>query len=273
LSIPSFGIAADLACSETFAYGRDYYGNLGLRFGDRPWRLSLALDGAGSRFVDSAGSESGAGLRAAARLERRGKRSSLFRLGLLARGPGPEEGLGPALSAGNFASITGSFNRETADLYWRPPPSSAALGIKRLSLSLDRDGRDEEKVLDSADLGAAFKLGPVDSDSQAQITGVRQDGEYTFESFKISQGLSLTLSKSKDGGLKNGDSGTGGQKFPFQILVSAKAGYKKSAGKDGLWDASLALSARGRAYRLSFKAAAVDFPQKWEYTLSWRLQY
>ncbi|MDR2518611.1 MAG: hypothetical protein LBD13_04265, partial [Spirochaetaceae bacterium] len=77
---PFLGIASDWAYSDTFAYGRDLYGNLGIRLGSRPWRLSLAAERAGSRFVGRDGAAAGAGFRAAARLEFSGKKSALFRL-------------------------------------------------------------------------------------------------------------------------------------------------------------------------------------------------
>jgi hypothetical protein len=257
VNIPSFGFAADLASSETFGFGRDYYGNLGLRFGDKPWRLSLAADGAGSRYVDPSGAVPGAGLRGAVRLERRGRKSSLFRLSALIRGPGPEEpDTGPGVW--DFASMAKSFNRRSLELYYRLPGTSAPLALSRFSLSLDRDGRDREKVLDSAGALAALKLGPVDSVSQGKITGRTGEG-YDFVSGRISQNLSWTWRP-------------GTQKRTLAIRFSARAGYEKTAGKDGIWDASFSAAVRGKRSRLGFTVAAPKLPEKWEYTVSWRLQ-
>jgi hypothetical protein len=263
-TMPSFGLAADLAYSETFAFGRDYYGNLGLRLGDKPWRLSLALDGAGSRFVDAAGGVPGAGFRTALRLERRGRLSSLLRLSALVRGPGPDQGLREALGAGDFASIAGSFNRTNLDFYYRLPSSSAPLALSRFSLSLGRDGREREEVLDSAGILGAFKLGPFNTVSEAKITGVtRNKGNHEWESSRFSQTLSWTLRPP----LKSSGSSK------FSIGCSLKAAYERKAGRDGLWDVSASASVRGKRNRLSFKFSSPDFPQKWDYTVSWRMQF
>jgi hypothetical protein len=257
VNIPSFGFAADFAFSETFGFGRDYYGNLGLRFGDRPWRLSLAGDGAGSRYVDSSGAVPGAGLRGAVRLERRGRKSSLFRLNALVRGPGPEEpDTGPGVW--DFASMVKSFNRRSLELYYRLPGTSAPLALSRFSLSLDRDGRDREKTLDSAGALAALKLGPVDSVSQGKITGGAGEG-YDFVSGRVSQSLSWTWRP-------------GTQKRALAVRFSARAGYGKTAGKEGVWDASFSAAVRGKRSRLGLTVAAPKLPGKWEYTVSWRLR-
>jgi hypothetical protein len=287
-SLPAFGLAADLAYSETFAFGRDYYGSLGLRFGDKPWRFSVALDAAGSRYVDSAGNAPGQGFRSGFRLERQAKKSGLFRLSALFRGPGPDQGLP---SAGDF---TGNFNRMSGELYYRFPTSSAFFGPTRFSFSLDRDGRDEKKVLDSARALAAFKLGPVTSVSEGRITGINskesagmEGTEYLFDSFRLSQNLSMSLrvfrttrqETEKPAGLRTekGSAVPGGTKPSslknsfFTLYLSARAVYEKTAGREGSWDTSFSASIRGKRNRLTFKAAASAFPKKWEYTISWRM--
>jgi hypothetical protein len=63
---PFLVLSGDGAVSETFAFGRDLYANIGLRAGDKPWRLSLAADGAGKRYVGRDGSAPGPGFRGAA---------------------------------------------------------------------------------------------------------------------------------------------------------------------------------------------------------------
>jgi hypothetical protein len=263
-NIPTFGFAADVAYSETFGFGRDYYGNLGLRFGSKPWRFSLAADGAGSRYVDSGGSVPGAGFRGAARLERRGRLSSLFRLGVLVRGPGPEGepdgGSGGPDKPGlwNFASMVKSVNRQSLELYYRLPAASAPLALSRFSLSLDRDGRDREKILDSAGAMAAFRLGPVDSASEGKITTLAGEG-HAFESGRVSQTLSWTWRPRA-------------QKRAAAVRLSAKMGYGKTAGKEGLWDASFSAAVWGKRSRLGLTVSAPKLPGKWEYTVSWRLQ-
>jgi len=351
-SLPAFGMAADLAYSETFAYGQDYYGNLGLRVGDKPWRFSLAMDAAGSRYIDSAGNSPGAGFRAAARLERRGKKTGLFRLGATARGSGPKQGTMPALTAADFAAFAKGINRISGDVYYRFPESSASFGLTRFSFSLDTDGRNAKKVLDSANAMAAFKLGPVNAVTEGKLTGLNrkqsagtEGSGYALDSYRVSQNFSWTFlipafrpalrtipraarreknsgGKSADnprgkdsgsetaeipseqnpsdenpagqnptgeksaakktarprsapaklGGSKtaSGSAGTG-KKTSLTAQLSARAGYEQTAGKDGVWDTSLSASIRSKKHRLTIKAASPNLPNKWEFTISWRM--
>jgi hypothetical protein len=298
VSLPLFGISADLACSETFAFGRDYYGSLGIRVGDKPWRFSFALDAAGSRYVDSAGNVPGAGYRAAVRLDRRSKKNGLIRLAAQARGTGPVQGFMPALQGGDFAAIAEGTNRITAELYCRLPATSALFGITRFSAAFDHDSRNEKKVLDTAKAMAAFALGPVNSTTEGSMTN-------QFDSYRVSQGFSwncpLSAKKPKEKKLeKKNDENTepsagaatkdkapatkkdkraapvaetpkpSAKKLtPLTVQVSAKAGYEKAANKEGVWDTSLSASIRGRKNRFSFKAAMAS--EKWEFTLGWRL--
>jgi len=330
-SIPAFGLAADLAYSETFAFGSDYYGSLGLRFGDKPWRLSLVMDAAGSRYVDSAGNTPGAGFRVAARVERRSKKSGLLRLTVLARGPGPAQGTVPALTSGDFAAFAKGINRMSGELYCRLPASSASFGLTRFSLSFDRDGRNGKKVMDSANAMAAFKVGPVTSVSEGKITGISrgessamEGGGYALDSYRLTQRFSWTCSlpalrktsnsrkppkgensMGENPGVENentpsekktssakpketrgqttASAKTGGskgqkapsvvpeKKAPLTLQLSARAGYEKATGKDGVWDTSVSASVRGKKNRLTIKVASPDFPKKWEYTISWRM--
>jgi len=325
-SVPAFGMAADLACSETFAFGKDYYGNLGLRFGNKPWRFSMAMDAAGSRYVDSAGNVPGAGFRAAARVERRGKKTGLFRLVATARGPGPKQGTTQALKTGKFSAFAKDIDRVSWELYCRLPVSSASFGLTRFSFSLDTDSRNKKKVLGSTGAMAAFKLGPVNTVSEGKITGINRNksagmegGGYAFDSYRFSQSLSWTcpipalrsvnravrrekdsggesaenpsgqnpteqnpsgektagpkLAPAKPGGAKlGGAKTTAGKKTSLTAQFSARAGYEKTAGKEGIWDTSFSVSIRGKKNRLTIKAATSNFPKKWECTISWRMR-
>ena len=262
-SVPAFGLAVDLAYSETFAFGDDYYGSLGIRFGDRPWRLSMALDAAGSHYVDSQGNIPGIGLRAGARLERRGKRTGLFRISALARGPGLD---------------MDSMNRFSGDLYYRFPTSTAVFKLTRFSFSLERDGRNENNVLDSARAMMAFAIGPLSYTSEGRI---RSD-----DSYRLVQSLSWTIQGSGSALAKTApipgtrSSGTGTsftQRFPFTVQLSARAVYEKNSGKDGDWSASFAASIRGKRGRLTIRTAGSGlnegFDEQWEHTISWSLLF
>ena len=288
-SAPSFAVASDLAYSETFAFGGDYYGNLGLIFGGKPWRFSLAFDVAGSRYIGSDGGNSSEGFRAAARLEKQGKKTGLFRLNTIFRGPGPENGLLESLENGDFAGIIQSFNRVSGELYYRFPAHNDPFGLTRYSFSLDRDARDEKKVLDSAAAMAAFKLGPVNATCDVKISllngdksiNVEEDG-YSFNSFKLTQGVSWTVHGSKTAKNiteKTGQSANPGErkktekKGAYSIVFSARTGYEKVKSKEGRWDTSISASLRTRKNRVTVKAAASTVPNKWELTFSWRLLF
>jgi hypothetical protein len=57
------------------------------------------------------------------------------------------------------------------------------------------------------------------------------------------------------------------------VQFSAKAGYLIRAEKDNVWDFSFSTSIRlARIGRISLKVASPEFPDKWTYTLSWRLE-
>jgi hypothetical protein len=261
---PFAAFAADGAYSETFAYGRDFYGNLGVRLGDRPWRLSLAVDGAGSRYVGSDGASPGAGFRTAAKVEKRGRRSSLLRFSALFRGSG-EEGE--------------HFNRGELGFYYRPPAPSSPFGLTRVFADLKRDSRDPAEVLDSAGAGLGLKFGPLGSVSEAKLSGSWNAGTspdlslqipetYRFESLRLQETLNWTLRV------------PGVSQKLGNIHCKAGAGYTLAEGKEAVWDGSLSAYIQGRWFsgtkktsRFSVKIASEDFPEKWAYTLSWRVQY
>ena len=253
----SFAFATDWALSETFAWGRDIYGNAALRIGNKPWRFSLAGDGAGRRFTDRNGSMTGSGFRIASKLERFWPRSGLLRFQGTISSPGPEE----------------DFDRGSFSIYFRPPAPSAAerrnnprfFRFSRASLSFGRDARKPEKANDSLDAMAAFSLGPfstilscaLDNNSCLDDAGkapplLRLPLFEIFDSFKVSAEL----------GWKPGI-------FDFV----ARVGYTIRAEKENLWNLSFNCSVRPAKWgRLGLKIASSDFPDKWEYTVSWRLE-
>jgi hypothetical protein len=51
-----------------------------------------------------------------------------------------------------------------------------------------------------------------------------------------------------------------------------KLGYTAYAKKDEKWDFSVSAAARFKHGRLSIKAASPEFPEKWNWTISWRLE-
>jgi hypothetical protein len=245
---PFFGAAIDGAYSETFAWGRDVYGNLALRLGNKPWQVSVAADAAGSRFVDRDGSAVGAGFRTAARFDWKGKGSSLFRTGLTLRGPEIGEPF-------NRGTITTSYRFPSSLKF--PLPFGAAFRPGTVSLTAARNGRNREKITDSFDTGASFYLGPVRTAFNTALIYVTDTVSYDFNTLKVSGELSYY---------------TG----PFYFRT--KAGYTGTSAKSPVWDLSWYLSVRGKwghlkvPGRLSVKVSSSDFPEKWACDLSWRLE-
>ena len=254
-NVSRFAFATDWTISETFAWGRGVYGNFALRFGNKPWRFSLAGDGASNRFADRNGAMAGAGFRLAARGERFWPRSGLLRFQGTIRSPGPEE----------------TFNRGNFSVYFRPSAPSAAerranarpIRFTRASIGFNRDARNTKKVSDSMDMLAAFNFGPISSVFSCSLHSLSRLDEKgdamsmfhfpvfeNFESFRISGEL----------GWK-----------PGILDLRTRLGYTIRAEKDPIWDLSFNCSVRpGRWGRIGLKIASADFPEKWEYTLSWR---
>jgi hypothetical protein len=245
---PLIDISSDWAYSETFAYGRDLYGNLGLRIKRQPWTISLAFDGAGERYVGRDGSEPGAGFRAAGRIERRGKRSGLFRLGLTLRSPGPGR----------------SFERGSYLVSYRFPRFSGSFPVipSRASLSLNRNASNLEKIEDRLEGSFGFTLGPVRPVLSVSFAGLSaaETTPFPFPSPKIFQNLSSTAL-------------SGEINYTLWIfLLKAKVGYTAEKEKKGVWDTSLNLTVRKNPGRFSLKIASPEFPAKWTWEISWRLE-
>ncbi|AEF85488.1 hypothetical protein TREPR_0644 [Treponema primitia ZAS-2] len=257
-----FAAAADLAWSETFAYGKGLYGNLGLRLGDRPWRLSLAADGASSRYVDRAGSAGGSGFRSAGKLEWRGKRSSLARVSSTLRA----------------AALGERFYRSSTLFYYHFPTFSAGRGAarrktplfypSRVSMTLSREASNPQKILDTLEALGAFRLWELNFTFQGGVSGLsiietaNQDDPfplpipsteypYTYDSAKFGAEASYTLK-------------------PFQFGIKAGCTLKRE--KEAKWDGALSAAIRGKWGRFTAKLSSPAFPEEWELGLSWRVQ-
>ena len=259
---PQAAFATDWAWSETFAWGQGLYGNAALRLGHRPWRVSLAGDGAGERFADRHGSTAGAGFRLAARAERFWPRSGLLRIQSTIRAPGLEE----------------PFERGSFSLYYRPSAPSAAerrlakpLRFTRASLGINRDARNPEKTNDTASALAAFNLGPFSTVFSGTLqslsclepaAGAQPLIAFpffeSFESFRVSAELGFRPFIPRLGSLD----------------LRGRAAYTIRAEKKDLLELSLNTSLRpGKWGRVGFRIASTDFPEKWNYTLSWRFTH
>lgn len=249
---PFLGIASDWAYSDTFAYGRDLYGNLGIHLGNRPWRLSLAVDGAGSRYVGSDGVAGGAGFRAGGRVEYYGKKGRFFRLGT-------------ALKAGERGE---PFEESSTLIYYRFPADfgMGPLTFSRISLKLTRDAEDLSQVEDCYEALAGLAWGSL---------GLVVSGSYTGISAMPEQPVPFPIPK--PGLVVPGTAISGEVRYPIgPVQFRVKLGYTDEKVTDevpGIWDTSWYASIRGKLGRFSLKIASPEAPLSWTYTLTWRLEH
>jgi hypothetical protein len=271
-----FGLSSDWAWSETFAWGGDYYGALGLRIGRagtaalKGWQLSLAADKAGARFTGSDGSSPGAGFRTGAKIEWRG-RGHLFRSNAALRSPGLGE----------------PFSQFSTGLSYRLPPGRGPLSPSRVSLSADWDRRNPEKPLDGLEGGLGLNIRPRAFPPWffEFLLGEPEPGKGAAEDFFAGFWLSplnFHASVSLKGtpaeayppaydfyALKaGGDLSWSPRFFRFKVGMA----YGEEDAKEGLWDFSFSAGVHGKPGRLSLKIASDDFPDAWTYTFSWRLE-
>ncbi|MDR0324379.1 MAG: hypothetical protein LBI12_08045 [Treponema sp.] len=272
-------VSSDWAMSETFAWGTDIYGNFGititpaLPFGvrKRPLSVSIAADGAGERFIYRDGASHGEGFRGAAKIEWKGERNSLLRLNTVLRGPG----------------IGDDFNRSSTGFYYRFPALKKGVDanfirLTRISLTLDRNAENLDKINDriSGYIGFSFnlqKIGiktPLGATISGSMRGLASSennpspypvpyfsGEFfqpgEFWHFN-SAGINCEFTWS-----------------PAVFQFKTRVGYTnnvKNDENDIKWDYSFSTAMRLKNARLSFKAASDDFPEKWDWTISWRYE-
>ncbi|MCL2044381.1 MAG: hypothetical protein FWG89_09600 [Treponema sp.] len=295
LNIPYFSLSSDWAWSQTFAYGSGVYGNVGIRLNPplsrdtagkprhiraaSPWILSLAADGMSSRYTGRDGTTPGGGFRTAGKLEWKGPRSSLFRASTSLRSPDMDD----------------SFNRSSAGLYYRFPALTNRTGsdqfplrIRRISINADRNASDLKKINDSFDgtLGLSLVLPPMNLPSAFLTASARKVKNPRPGSYPLN--ITITSNIKMLGSAAEVPS-----PYPFtpvnQVFDSSKSScellwspgifqlrtrwaYTAFANKDDLWETSMSAAVRIPLGRFSVRLASPAFPEKWNWTLSWRLE-
>jgi len=263
-------VGSDLAVSETFAWGTDIYGNIGISLTPslpfaarkRPLLISFAADGAGERFVFRDGASHGAGFRAAGKIEWKGSRASLLRVNTVLRSQGVGE----------------YFNRSSTGFYYRFPAKKRLdeniIRFTRISFTADRNAENLKKISDkfTGYIGISLNLQKLKiktplglnfSGSIIALTAMESapspypipESSWNYDS----AGINCELVWSP----------------PF-LQFKSRLGYTNEAKKEGeneeKWDFSVSSTARFKNGRLSLKAATPDFPEKWNFTVSWRLE-
>ena len=298
LNTPYVSFASDWAWSETFAWGTGVYGNAGIRvsppfsWNERPkpgkpgpWSLSLAADGMSERYVGRDGTSPGGGLRTAGKVEWKGPRSSLFKVNTTLRSP----------------ALDDPFERSSSGVYYRFPALSAnatnraqfPLRVSRMSLNVDRNASNLKKIYDDIDgaLGLSLSLPPMLLPPPLLPASARTKNPKP-KSYPLSINLSATIKtlgssaevpppypflplNTEQGAPMEFDSA----KESLELLWSpgifqfrTRWGYTSYAKKDNQWDGSISAAVRFKHGRFSVKFAWPIFPEKWNCTLSWRLE-
>jgi len=274
-SNPFVSVSSDFALSDTFAWGKDIYVNLGvtltpsLPFGNRtrPLALSLAVDGSGERFVNRDGSILNEGFRTAAKIEWKGRSSSLLRFSSVLRGKGFGE----------------NFNRSAIDFYYRFPAqtkqnkgvngvSAFPIKLTRVSLSADRNAENPLKINDSFSGTVGMSIGfpqikPLSFTLSGSVKGKAAS--------RLQEAFLFPFPMNSTDETWNWDNTTVNCEIywpPSVFQFRAKCGVTFLAEKEEKWDLSLAASIRLKNGRFSFKAASADFPYKWNFNISWRAE-
>jgi hypothetical protein len=250
---PYISIAGDFAYSETFAFGRGTYWNCGLQLGDKPWRVSLAADRTTPHFVDGGGAIPEQGLRTGARFELFRKRNELWKVQTTLRG---------------YKQDDDRFTRSTTTIYYRfPLAAKRNVAPTRVSLTAARDAASPEKVLDSWTVTCGLNLWRLRTGASFSLDEYSRDDDplpfpdprstYTINAWKLGLEASMPISF---------------------FTLTAKSGFSATLdSQTAVWNDvkipfSFALRAQALPGRLTLKAESPDFPNDWNFAISWRLQ-
>jgi len=255
---PYFSLSSDFALSETFAAGTDIYANLGLTISPRPFFISIAADGTGSQFVCRDGINHGEGFRNAAKVEWKGRYSSLIRLNTVLRSPGFGE----------------DFNRSSTGFYWRFPSSAAirnnTVRFTRISLSADRNAVNPLKVSDRfyGSMGISLNLRQIGIESPL---GINFSG--TIKGLTTTENSTLLFPLPNEHWNRSSTAINCELMWsPLNIQLRYRAGVVFYPEKEEKMDFSLSTAFRFKQGRLSLRIASPDYPEKWNWTVSWRME-
>ncbi len=270
-SSPYFSVKTDWAVSETFAVGTDIYGSLGLSISppfqfskkDRPLLFSFAADGAGGRFVGRDGVNHGAGFRNAAKIELKGVRSALLRFDTVLRSP----------------AFGDDFYRSSTGVFYRAPArnaDSANIRLTRAALSVSRDAGNTEKISDGVSGGFGFSVFfPQAAKKDAFLSEFKVNLAAGVKGLTSTEGTPSPYPILSGGETWLFDAAETSCEFsvsPKNLQFRTKFGYSTNTKNSEKWDFSLSAAYRFNHGRLTIKAVSPDFPEKWNGTVSWRLE-
>jgi hypothetical protein len=261
---PLVSAAVDIAYSETFAFGRGMYWNMGLQFGNRPWRFSLATDATTSRFVDGAGAVPGQGFRMGGKIERFLPRGETWRVETVLRGYGEGED---------------AFTRSSSTLYYHfpspdkpkrtkkeaPAKEAPPISLAQVSLGATRNAVNRAKILDSWNAAFVVNVGKARFKTSGTLGEYTRDDEpspfpdrdctYVIYNWRLDEEVSVP--------------------FDFFTLTAAVSCLNKLDAATARWkdtEFPLSLSAQFRLApgRFAVKLAFSNFPKDGKLSVSWR---
>jgi hypothetical protein len=213
----------------------------------------------------------------------KGKKSSLLRLSTTLRGSTPGE----------------AFERSASPVYYRFPAAAVPFRPSRFSLTANRNARNPAKTLDSLDGTLGFTLNPqrILQAIPALAARMPPSSKILRKGSLWAAPVGLVFSGSLAGTLALDEEPPfpypipqGGYEFdsakvagevtwsPSMFQFRTKTAYVIKPKKEGIWDLSFSAAIKtpgAGAYwkpgRISLKIASPDFPEKWDFTVSWRL--
>jgi hypothetical protein len=251
---PPASAAMDIAYSETFAFGRGMYGNMGLQFGNRPWRFSIAADIVTPRFVDSAGAVPGQGFRVGGKIERFLPRGELWRAETTLRGYGEDED---------------TFTRSSSKLYYHfpTPKNKSPVSLSQIALSATRNAVNNTKILDSWHFNIGVNAGRLRAKTSCTVDEYTHDDTPSF--FPDRECVYVIYNWRMDEEVV----------IPFDLLtLTASLGYLKKLDwvtaqwKDAELPFSLSLQFHKVPGQFTVKLSTPGFPRDWKIGLSWRFK-
>jgi hypothetical protein len=253
LSARYLSIAGDYAWSATEFYGKDVYGNLGLKVGKKPFLASAFVEGVGERYVGSNGKESPGGARFGFRGEWYGKRSALLRAQAVLKTPRWGE-------APNGLESGLSYRFATAP--------KAAFQFTRVSFTYNRDRDVSFRDISRRE---RVKKPPHNKYSLQTTIKISPQTQYLPAWINASIKVDLTNSPEFDTFKLGGDAGA-----PVSIVQLKWGGwYMWKAQKENQWETWASaqiqvVNTKTLTGRVTVKAAWT--PEDWKLSLTWRME-
>jgi hypothetical protein len=266
---PLLSVSSDIALSQTFAWGTDIYGNIGvsltplLPFGTRtrPLSVSVAVDGAGERFVYRDGASHGEGFRVAAKIEWKDRQNSLLRLNTTLRSSG--------FGKDFYKSSTGFYFCFPA-INWKKDNGLIPVKLTKIQFTMDRNAENPQKIYDSYDGHVGFSVN-LQKIKINKLLGVNISG--SINGISSFSGISLPyLIPLEPWTLESTEINCEFVWSPSNFQFSSKTGYTTYTEKDDKWDFTFGAVAHFKHKRFGIKTVSKDFPKKWTFNISWRLE-